>query len=198
MSDDVQGPTEIHPASEQIAAYLSNALGTDERAAMESHLSRCRACRRQVTSAQALIRTRPRRTPWIIGVAAAVIAVAFLQPWGRTTNRGDGQAGDVERSRADTFTARGIVSLTPADGDTVVATDARFAWRGRGPDVLYRLSVTDGRGQALWTTETSDTVVALPSTVILEPGRRYFWFVDALGSNAGSWTTGTRAFVAAP
>jgi hypothetical protein len=90
------------------------------------------------------------------------------------------------------------VALTPVDGDTITAPTAIFAWRGRGADVLYRLSLTDGRGQAVWTTDTRDTSTVLPPNVRLVPGTRYFWYVDAVGANAASWTTGTRVFVAAP
>ena len=92
----------------------------------------------------------------------------------------------------------GIIVLAPADGDTISTAGASFAWRSPGPEVLYHLSLTNPSGRALWTTETRDTTATLPPNVLLEPGARYFWYVDALGANAASWTTGTHAFVAAP
>jgi hypothetical protein len=91
-----------------------------------------------------------------------------------------------------------ILALTPADGDTIRAANLQFAWRSRGRDVLYRFSLIDTRGRALWALDTRDTAVVPPPNVDLEPGARYFWIVDALGANAVSWTTGTRTFLVSP
>lgn len=186
-----------HPGPEQIAAYLSDALGPEERAVFETHLSRCRACRRQVTSAHALLRSRPRPMRWVAVAAAAVLAIAMAGPWLRSATRTTASP-DVERAGAVASGNAAIVVLTPADGDTISPTTAVFSWRGRGSEVLYRLSLTDGRGQAIWTTDTPDTSAVLPPNVRLAAGTRYFWYVDALGANATSWTTGTRAFVVSP
>jgi putative zinc finger protein len=190
-------PADGHPSSEEIAAYLSDALAPSERAALEAHLARCRACRRQVTSAQALLRARPRSLRWIGLALAAALAVVLLRPWSfRDTGAGE---PNIERARpAAPAGGQAISALTPADGDTIAAAGARFAWRSPRPDLLYHISLTDPDGRALWTTETRDTTVVLPPNVRLEPGARYFWYVDALGTDAASWTTGTRVFVTAP
>jgi len=188
---------EGHPSPEQIAAYLSNALAPIERAAMEAHLARCRACRRQVTSAHALLRARPRSIRWIGLAAAAALALVLLRPWAsRDTSAG---GPDIERARpAASAGSQAISALTPPDGDTVAAAGARFSWRGPRPELLYHLTLTDPGGRAVWATETRDTTVVLPPNVHLVPGARYFWYVDALGTDAASWTTGTRVFVASP
>ena len=197
MTDSASGTADGHPSPEEIAAYLSDALAPNERAVIEAHLARCRACRRQVTSAHALLRARPRSLRWIGLAIAAALVVVLIRPWSfRDTSDG---GRDIERARpAAPAGSQAITALTPADGDTITVADVRFSWRGPRPELLYHLTLTDPGGRAVWATETRDTTAVLPPNVILEPGARYFWYVDALGTDAASWTTGTRVFVAAP
>jgi len=54
--------------------------------------------------------------------------------------------------------------------------------------------VTDVSGRVVWVKETSDTALALPADVSLGGGREYLWYVDALGSDGQSVTTGIRRF----
>ena len=199
MTDTAPMSANDHPGPEEIAAYLSDALPPDERAVVEAHLARCRSCRRQVTSAHAVLRTRPGPTRWLVIAAAAVIAIVLIRPWTFREGATALQPSEIERARVGPLTTDlAIVALAPADGDTIRGANPRFTWRSRGADVLYHLSLTDTRGRALWTIDTRDTTVVLPPNVRLEVGTRYFWLVDALGTNAVSWTTGTRAFVVSP
>lgn len=198
MTEHDPASTSDHPEPEEIAAYLSDALGPEERAALEAHLSGCRGCRRQVTSAHALLRSRPRPVRWVAAAAVAVLAIAMVGPWSFRGASRTTPSTDIERAAATSDQRPAIVALTPVDGDTISAHTAVFAWRGRGPNVLYRLSLTDSRGQAVWTTDTADTSTVVPPNVRLVPGTRYYWYVDAVGANAASWTTGTRVFVVAP
>ena len=149
-----------------------------------------------MTSAHALLRSRPRSLRWIGLVAAAALAVVLLRPWSFRDTRAGGP--EIERARPAVGGAQAISALTPRDGDTVAAAGARFSWRGPRPELLYHLTLTDPGGRPVWATETRDTSVALPPNVHLDPGARYFWYVDALGTDAASWTTGTRVFVTAP
>ena len=43
----------------------------------------------------------------------------------------------------------------------------------------YSVTLFDGKGAVLWQAEVPDTVVALPVTVRLTPGDKYFWSVRA-------------------
>jgi hypothetical protein len=71
-------------------------------------------------------------------------------------------------------------------------------WSSLGGRSLYRLTLTEGSGRAVWLHETSDTSAVVPGDVGLVLGERYYWYVDALDSSGASLTTGTRRFTIAP
>ena len=43
----------------------------------------------------------------------------------------------------------------------------------------YRLTLFDAEGLVVWRAATSDTQLALPDSVELQPGRLYLWTVEA-------------------
>lgn len=187
-----------HPTSEAIAAYLSEALPAPEREQFEAHLAECRLCRHEVTSARRLLagqRSRP-RWAWTIPAAAAVLALIFIRPGlDAPVNR------DLLRSAESTRAAEGpstIEALLPPDGSSVPPGAVRFVWRSAGPDLLYRLTLTDGSGKAIWSAETPDTSLVPGAAVHLEPGRTFFWVVDALGPDGRSRTTRNQRFTTVP
>ena len=189
-----------HPETEEIAAYLSDALSPSARITLEAHLAGCRPCRQEVTSARRMLEVRSRRSRWPIVVpvaAAAVLALAILGQGvfppraEEEVVRGTGEVAEAE-------TVPSIRVLSPADGEPAASRAILFAWVGQTGRPLYRLTLTDGSGRALWTGDTIDTTLVLPASVPLAPGRTYFWNVDALDSAGRSLTTGTRRFSIAP
>lgn len=201
MTDFHSGePLTEHPAAEELAAYLSDTLAPESRAAVEEHLAECRECRQQITGARRLLRQHrsPKRLVWLVPAAAAAILVfavvvrsPFQSPAGREPLRGDsGSPGSDPTLRI------GIVA--PAERDTVGPGPVIFVWRGQVGKPLFRLTLTDGSGREAWTAETGDTTLSLPATVSLAPGRTYFWTVDALGSDGRSLTTRNHRFLTRP
>jgi hypothetical protein len=91
-----------------------------------------------------------------------------------------------------------FAAVVPLDGQQVHPDSLLFQWRSQGAGVSYRLTLTNGIGDVVWTASTSDTSVALPGGVGLAPGREYFWYVDALLGGARSSTTGVLEFVVTP
>ena len=89
-------------------------------------------------------------------------------------------------------------ALAPADRDTVAPGGLVFVWARQAGRPLYRLTLTDGSGRAVWLRDTSDTSLSLPADVLLESHKTYFWYVDALDDAGRSLTTGTRRFTSAP
>jgi hypothetical protein len=84
--------------------------------------------------------------------------------------------------------------VSPREGEEVRVDSLRLVWRAVPGEPLYRVTIADHAGLALWTAEVSDTAVVPPATVRLSAGGNYFWFVDALDAEARSVTTGTHGF----
>lgn len=184
-----------HLSAEEIAAYIDHKLSLDDTARAESHLADCHECRREVAASAGLVSAAPttgarRRIGRIAGVAAAaaiLLAVLFTRP----------QRPDVaveRRSGADE--ASRVHAISPRGGSTVDAESVAFVWR-RDDDASYQLTVVDSSGAVVWVTTTGDTTVRLPRTVGLTPGKRYFWYVDALRANGFSVSSGPVEFMTA-
>jgi hypothetical protein len=189
-------PMSDHPATELIAAYLSGTLPPTDQAMLDAHLAECRDCRHEMTSARRLLRSHASRNPWSVAVpiaSAAILALVLLHRGPRQP----GDSGEPLRTGGE-GTAVNLAALAPADRDTVDGHAISFMWGSQVDKPLYRLTVTDGSGHAVWLGDTSDTVLALPAEVTLEPRRTYFWFVDALDARGGTLTTGTHRFTVAP
>jgi anti-sigma factor RsiW len=188
-----------HPSSEEVAAYLSDALSVADHATLEAHLAVCPQCRREVTSARRLIRSH--RSPpvrrWIVpAAAAAVLAVVLLAPL--RSSRVETTASRAAEDAAVSATMPRIRIVSPGSGDTVGGTRVVFVWQKAGNASLYRLTLTDASGSAVWAKDGPDTTFALPPNLPLAKGQNYFWFVDALGADGTALTTGTHRFTTAP
>ena len=187
-----------HRSPEEIAAYLCDELRAADRERFQAHLAVCRSCRWEVTSAQRLTRARPHETGRNIALAAAVLLVAVLV----TRDIGGGRAGPQgeaqRRSTEQAGSAQTIEIVSPGDGGTVTLSPVVFAWRGRPGSFVYRLTLSTDDGRTLWIGDTRDSTIALPSRVVLDRGRGYFWYVDALGSDARSSTSGVHRFSTSP
>ncbi len=185
----------VHLSPELIAAYLAGEATPPEHRAAQAHLLACADCRLDMADAAELGTGRtPRRwLPVIIpAAAAAVVALFVFLP-------GPGNAPDGPVTRGPgTEGVRQFVAVAPAMGAIVAGDSVVFRWRSEGPQVHYVLTVTDESGDVVWTAALPDTAVAPPRNVGLQPGTRYFWYVDALLANARSSTTGVREFRVRP
>jgi len=193
-SDSEFRETEVsdHPSVEAIAAYLSGKMSAEAVVALEAHLSNCRECRTEVTSARRLIKERssPHRHWLIPGIAAAVLLIGVLmKPTG---------SSHVERaSRKQSADGRETIALVSPAGE-VGARGLVFSWRSAGAEARYALSLSDSAGNAVWESQTSDTSLALPQSIRLLPGSMYLWYVDASAPNGMTATSGVRSFRTTP
>jgi Putative zinc-finger len=188
-----------HPDTEDIAAYLNRSLPSAAHSDLEAHLASCRSCRREVISARRLVQAASLRSRWPMIVPAAVAALLALTLAGRAvlvpTVHRPGVRGPA--AAAGTEKVPTIPAFSPPEGRSVPVGTVRFTWGGQLDQPLYRLTLTDGSGKALWVRDTGDTTLAVLADVALAPGRTYFWYVDALDANGEALTTGTRRFVIA-
>lgn len=201
MTDFHSGePLTEHPAAEDVAAYLSERLAPEARAALEEHLADCRECRQLVTSARRLLRSHraPNRLRWMAPAAAAAILAIVVLARSPNTSQVGNEPLRSDSGAAGPESALTIPVVSPPDGHIVTARPIVFVWRSQPGSPLYRLSLAEASGRQVWSGEATDTTLSVPAEVPLDRGRTYFWTVDALGADGRSLTTRTKRFSIAP
>ena len=195
-----------HLSDDVLAAYLDRALGTAARATADAHLAGCASCRDELVALSALARSTstPRRLLRVAGPLAAVAAgllIVMLNPANPTTR--SAASGDRMRETVGVGARRSpvLAAVAPREGEIIPSDSARstrFIWRQDARDAAYRLTLTDEGGSVRWSSDTGDTTVTLPDSVRLERGQTYYWYVDALGGDGGTRTSGPRSLRVAP
>ena len=200
MTDPSGRPTQAdgfaHLSDADLAGYLDHDLPPEERRHVETHLDQCESCRGElvalsrVVHGESSVARRPAlRRRWWIPAAAAAAVIAVLAPR-LTTRAPDVDTAPRTRRVIDTDGRPRLTIVSPSDG---AATDGPlvFTWRAGSADV-YRIFVLTESGDVVWSTDTSDTTVALPDSVPLQAGRAYFWRVDGIGNGIAATTGGHR------
>ena len=166
---------------EMIAAAADGSLAPDGRAAVLRHLATCARCREAVASvARALadpavareLSGAPGGRRWFrIAVplaAAAVLLLVLSSPW---AERSPGHRGPPAPPPATTPIPRSPVGTVAAVKD--------LRWSPVAGADRYRVTVFDVTGGVVYASQSSDTVAALPDSILLVPGASYLWKVDA-------------------
>ncbi len=192
------GRAEGHLEARIVAAYVDGTLDPARLGEVEAHLAECESCRREVVEVTRMLRGRPPWKRWgVMGtlVAAAAVLLLIAQP-----NRVPELQDPVTRAGEDTVTEAvpRITAITPADTETVSSGSIAFRWRSPSAEASYRITVTNEIGDLLWSETTSDTTIVPPRDVVLQAGRVYFWYVDALLPNGESATSGVRRLKVVP
>lgn len=190
-----------HLSPGDLAGFLDRDLDTTRRQRVEAHLDSCWACRHEAAEVARMSETafaakgierRPRRwLPLVLtgALAAGLAGVALVRRShapDHTTVTQPVRAPTLSEGRAR------IGSVSPADNATTPARAVRFTWRALAAD-FYRISVLTESGAPVWTLDTSDTSVTLPTDLSLRPGEAYFWRVDAISAGISA-TTGSHRF----
>jgi hypothetical protein len=185
-----------HLTSGQVAAMIDRRLRGAERTAVISHLSACVECRHDLAETQRALKAvsidrRPTRrwTIVVAGVAAAlVIAVPLALRSPSLRDLGDSAAATRAGSAPPVDAVTPLAALTPAEGADL-STGRQLVWRSAGSKASYIVTVQDTSGSMVWRSSLADTTVAIPSSVLLHAGHRYFWSVDARLADGGSTNT---------
>lgn len=186
IASDVTPASEAGPGclSEHEIARLADGTATaGEGGASMGHLAACARCRTAVTSVSAMLvsdgvarelaslepgRSRVFRYT-AAALATAAIVLILIVPRHRP------HEPSVHRERPVTA-APAPVTIAPVGP----VSEARvLRWRGVPGADRYRVTLVDGDGSVLHEAFSSDTVVELPASLALEPGRAYFWTVAA-------------------
>ena len=187
-------PSGNHLESSEVAAYLDRALARADRGRVEAHLADCDECRREVIEVSRLRHTSASRRRWLFfapaAAAAAILIIVFARP---ADTPGP---GPLLRDGGEEPVLT-VSLVTPTDSATVEGRAVVFTWRSAGSGVSYRVTLTDQRGDVVWSGAASDTTARVPGSQLRE-GRPYFWYVDALLPDGRSVTSGVRRFTARP
>ena len=163
-----------HLSPDQVAAYLDRGLAQGEGERIKSHLADCASCRAEVIAVSRLLRgpsSGRRMGWWLAGAGAAAAAAALLLVSPRialsppnVTHRGPVGAQNEPRLIAP----RGAVEhSTP------------FIWSSVPGADRYRIVVYDPDGSPRYRQETTDTVLAVPDTLVVPRTEPYYWKVEA-------------------
>jgi hypothetical protein len=200
-----------HLTEAELAGYLDGDLGATERQGAERHLDTCDECRAELVAVAGLVggwngganpsehapsatghRSWHRRLRLTGLAAAAAVAALLLVVPGPEPFVEDGGG-------RDRFGTEGVAPLRihfPLDAGVVGRDDLRFAWADQGSD-SYRLTLTAEDGGLLWSVTLADTLATPPRSLHLEPGARFFWYVDAMSAGVVA-RSGARSFTVEP
>ena len=177
------GPTPECLDDDTVAALAEGTLDVAAREAVLPHLAGCSHCRSAVASvARALAdlsvarevrgvegggRRRFYRIALPLAAAATLLLVLVLPR----------QANDGGPPHRDPPTvASAPVPISPVG---VVAEASPLVWTAVAGADRYRVTLSDALGVVLYESQLTDTVAALPDSIVLVSGRSYVWIVEA-------------------
>jgi hypothetical protein len=163
-----------HLTPEQTAGYLDRVLTGGERAVVEAHLATCIDCRDEVIALRPLLEVKRRgRRLWgsvALGAAAAAAVILLVLPGGIS-------GPEPSQHRDPALDMAPAVKPRVPEGPGL--RPALLAWSPVAQASRYRATVFDGEGSILFRAEATDSMLQLPDSLRLAPGKPYFWKVEA-------------------
>jgi anti-sigma factor RsiW len=199
-SDELSTP---HLTAVDAAAYVDARLPPKERARVDAHVADCAPCRAEIVDISALVssgaraevigppRSRRLLLPFGLAAAAALALMVYRPPVGSRVGAG------IVRAESAAGVPEGVLTIgvvAPAAGDTVLGDSTTLVWASAGVDAAYDATLGTETGSVLWSARTPDTLLVVPEGIRLEPGRTYYWHVDAILPSGISATTRSQSF----
>jgi len=166
---DTDGVTAIHLTEDEVVAYLGRELTDQPLRHVEQHLARCSQCRDEIVEAGEIL-ARPKRPRWPVLAPVAAAAIVLLFVW-------VGNDGTTSETHRDSPTV-GAGAPSPISPVGPAAAVRDMVWSQASSADNYRLTLFDAEGTVVWRAVTTDTQLALPDSVQLQPGLRYLWSVE--------------------
>jgi anti-sigma factor RsiW len=188
-----------------VADFVEGRVTPERRTPVIQHLLTCAYCRSRVQATGRVIAEKTveqipragsrRRLRWYFpaGIAAAAAAVVLLLVWPRSVEQTDTaprlrEPGVEPEPGPPGIYLTGPMAPVPLSPRTTVPGVDRFVWSSVPRIDRYRLRLYDDEGKLLWSTETADTVLRLPDSIVLSGSGPYFWKVEA-ETEWGRWST---------
>lgn len=168
-----EGRTPDHLDPGVIAAFIDGALPRADRTRAEAHLADCDDCRVELIAVSRIVRTPARRRTWYVPAAAAAAAVLFFVLARQAPETRE--PSPVTREPVITTTVAPVV-VAPRG---MVRAAASLVWTSVPYADLYRVTIFDDAGRAVWETQTRDTTIVVSPAIHLQPRTSYFWKLEA-------------------
>ena len=167
------GESTSHLTPEQTAGYLDRVLTREDRALVEAHLATCADCRDEVVALRPFTEVNStRRRLWTAGLALGAAAAAVILV---VVPSSSGPEPSLHRDSA--VDSAPVVQPRVPEGPG--PRPGVLAWSRLAQASRYRATVFDEEGSILFRAEVPDSMLQLPDSLRLVPGKPYFWKVEA-------------------
>lgn len=208
----------MHISEADLILLLENKVSSETRRRLELHLADCERCSAELAAIRRMEKvladtSAPKIEPSLLaraekfatrgathffpmkGVARYAIAASIVLAVGIAGVLLLRQPLKISefRSPAESPTA---FTLQPEDGAVVSAV--HFQWAKIPNALVYHASFLEEDGRILWTTSTPDTHLTIPSDIVLQPGKRYLWKVEAFLPDESKFGSRLHVFTYSP
>ncbi len=194
----------MHVNETEILLYIENKLPPEDRKRLEVHVGRCDDCASQFATFTRLSDVLRKTIPIDINPETFKRAAAIVAPRKHTAVWNFARFVSPFRVSLATLFVVGVVgiayflsspkelsrfrspesplttfTLYPPDGAELNEITPTFHWTPVATTSVYNFSLMDESGVAVWNWDVRDTVVILPASVVLLPGKTYLWRVES-------------------
>ncbi len=193
----------MHVSEADIILYLEAKLLPAERERVETHVGRCKHCAHVFSTVARMPHLLEQDTPVEADVTAFITRASEIVPRRMSSNGWRLFFSPLrvsfatlslvcvaalgyflfspERSQyRSTDLPPAPLTMFPPDGALITDSAPTFRWTNIAPSSAYTFTLMDEGGSPLWKTDTRDTALALPPSVVLVSGKTYLWKVETL------------------